>query len=75
MNEPVSSVHPTIYIVRLGLGHGVVWEASVNYRKHMTAKWIEKARALGKTTVEVHGRYCKYASFDVPPEEKVNNEA
>lgn len=63
--SPPSNLHPTIYLVHLGRVESVKWEADAVYRAAKTAEWQKRARARGKSTIEVHGHYCQLASFNV----------
>lgn len=66
---PPARTHPTIYFVALTLKGSARWEAGSDaYRNQHVVQWRKKAAALGKKTIEVWGRYCKLADFQVKEE-------
>lgn len=66
-NAP-SRVHPTIYIVKLNQRDSALWEACIPRQRAQWVKlWRERAKLVGKKTIEVHGKYGQLGTFDVEP--------
>ena len=61
----MADFHPTIYQVHLELQATHNWQASAAYRERMLAGLEERARAAGKTSITVHGRYSYLGTFKV----------
>lgn len=66
-----SKLHPTIFVVRLGVVESGLWRTSRIWRFKCLRNFCQLALAQGKTKVAVHGADSDYGVFSAETGDRV----